>query len=289
MSSSSNKKARTSTSIEDLPEYPGGMGYGPYLGFAFQNGIRYKLRYASELEQAWAETSELCDQSLWKEAEKRLGQYEDLCIYAPDVKLQLRVRNGVNNALMKGGKMSKAKAIKEFNLSIRMIQYELSSDGGSNYEEILEKLETTICNHYNYLIPKCENDSSSSAIASGTLEKLKNIDTSTLVQAGKVWLIRPKILKEDFQEAELSDDGYDNLREILEELLNRKAFKEVQSLSEELFKIIPCMKEVDEKEEDDEECPGFGTIYARATKATTKTGAVSESDHGKKKRSKQAS
>ena len=52
--------------------------YREYLGFAFVDGKRYGMHDASELERAWCECGELCDQELWKEAEEKLYEFQDL-------------------------------------------------------------------------------------------------------------------------------------------------------------------------------------------------------------------
>jgi hypothetical protein len=49
-------------SSEDLPPYPNGnMGNDVYLGFAYKDGVKYKIAYKSAHERAHCECAELCD------------------------------------------------------------------------------------------------------------------------------------------------------------------------------------------------------------------------------------
>ena len=77
------------------------------------------MHYASELERAQCECGELCDQELWKEAEEKLDQYQDL----PDQILIFRVisgRNKVRSVANRGTSEEKKEAFEE---SLRALKH----------------------------------------------------------------------------------------------------------------------------------------------------------------------
>ena len=92
---------------------------GEYLGFAFVDGKRYGMHDASELERAWCECGELCDQELWKEAEEKLYEYQDL----PDQILIVCVISGRNKArsVANGGTSEEKK--EAFEESLRALKH----------------------------------------------------------------------------------------------------------------------------------------------------------------------
>ena len=118
----------TAEAVEELPPYPKGIGNGDSLGFAFHDCKRYKTRYASDLERAWCECTELCNQELWDEAEEKLDEYQDLCVYKPDQKLITRVICGRNKMRSTSdGATSKTK--KElFKESLQVLKYSLFNE-----------------------------------------------------------------------------------------------------------------------------------------------------------------
>ena len=93
--------------------------YEEYLGFAFVDGKRYGMHDASELERAWCEYGELYDQELWKEAEEKLYEYQDL----PDQILIVCVISGRNKArsVANGGTSEEKK--EAFEESLRALKH----------------------------------------------------------------------------------------------------------------------------------------------------------------------
>jgi hypothetical protein len=237
--------------IEDLPTYPNGRGgYGDYLGFAYKDGTKYKLNYSSADERAHCECGELCDVGLWEEAWEKLDEYEGICRRKPDPRLQARVVAGLYKERVKSGKMSGKEALNQI---ILVIGYEMSNDGGSETETIIDKVVDVISDREKQLIPRQEkvegkdddteeSDSDSTPYWQPDYEKAS---IEALVESANAWMLIPTMVKDNSGAitTDYTDTPHDTVHCIVGALANRKAFKEARECAQKMLKADTTMKE----------------------------------------------
>ncbi len=202
------------SSVQKLSFYKDEDGYGDYLGFRFVNGTRYKTYYASELERAWCETSELVDEKLWEEANEKCDEYLDLCLYKPDEKLVRRVCMGYNNWMNRQKAVSSGDEKKDaFRADIEDHQCNLfDCSNSSKLEKIVEAYQECIESYaigYNVT-------GSGSIIEKATVAKL--------VEIGDAWVGYHKAVSENagVDPYEYGDSSHDVVHCIIDELASRK-------------------------------------------------------------------
>ena len=221
-------------SVEDLPPYPKGNWHGKCMGFAFLDGKRYKMGYSSEVERAWCECSELCDEGLWEEAEEKFEEYQDLCESRIDERLASRVICGRNKSRSTKGEMTPEQREEAFRESFHVLSYELSRDMDRDPEGIIDRMYKLVEDRELELVPEFSEASESSH------PDYENTSTDSLVLVCNHWLAFCRDIYENEGDEDMLEMPHEKIAlYILPILAKRKLLKVGSEINEDVLECAP--------------------------------------------------